>query len=324
MVRFFYDCSISKIEMNHAANTLAFVHQVEGLIDLFQPHGVRDEGVQGNLPFLCFLYITWQLGAPLHATESRTSPDAAGDQLERTRAELCPCRGNPDDGRFPPAFVAALQGSPHQLNVADALEGVINAAVGHLHDHVLNGLLMFLRVEEVSSAQFPCDVELGRVEINGDDARGLCHPCTNDRRQTDATQTENGHARAFLHLGGIQHGANSGSDAAAQQADLVQRRILGNPGQGNFWQHGVLGEGRAAHVVVDRLALIGKAAGAVRHQAFALGGAHGLAEVGLAGCAEFALAAFGGVQRDDVVTDLQRFDAFAYRLDDAPPSCPRM
>ncbi|MNZ60314.1 hypothetical protein D3C78_783820 [compost metagenome] len=64
------------------------------------------------------------------------------------------------------------------------------------------------------------------------------------------------------------------------------------------------------------LAFVGEARGAVRHQALALGGADGLAQVGLAREAELALAAFRGVQRDDVVTDGDRGDALAYRLDD--------
>lgn len=38
-------------------------------------------------------------------------------------------------------LVTALQGSPHNLNVPDALEGVVNAAyavvIGHLHNDFL-------------------------------------------------------------------------------------------------------------------------------------------------------------------------------------------
>ncbi|MCY1437867.1 hypothetical protein D9M71_540450 [compost metagenome] len=69
--------------------------------------------------------------------------------------------------------------------------------------------------------------------------------------------------------------------------------------------------------MVDRLAVVGEAGGAVRHQALALGGAHRAAQVGLAGGAELALAALGGIQRDHVVADLQGGDALAHRLDDA-------
>ncbi len=67
--------------------------------------------------------------------------------------------------------------------------------------------------------------------------------------------------------------------------------------------------------MVDRLAVIAEAAGAVGHQALALGGAHRAAQVGLAGLAEFALAAFGGIQRNHVIADLHRSHALTDRFD---------
>ena len=45
--------------------------------------------------------------------------------------------------------------------------------------------------------------------------------------------------------------------------------------------------------MIDGLAILGEAGGAVRHQPLALGGADLLAQVGLAGFAELALAALG-------------------------------
>ena len=48
-----------------------------------------------------------------------------------------------------------------------------------------------------------------------------------DRRQADTAQAEDGNGSALFHLGGIQHGADPGGDAATKQADLIQRRVLG-------------------------------------------------------------------------------------------------
>ncbi|MOA37441.1 hypothetical protein D3C78_1590310 [compost metagenome] len=73
----------------------------------------------------------------------------------------------------------------------------------------------------------------------------------------------------------------------------------------------------------QRLAFIGKTRGAIGHQAFALGGPDGLAEVGLAREAEFALPTFSGVERDHVVADLQRRHAFADGLDDTAALMPQ-
>src|SRR5207253_1313942 len=87
-------------------------------------------------------------------------------------------------------------------------------------------------------------------------------------------------------------------------------------GNGNFRQNRVIGEGGAAHIVMNLVLADGEAAGAVRHYALALGGADGGAEAGLARCAGVALAAFRCVERNDVVALLDRGDAGADVDDD--------
>ena len=293
------------------------MHQLEGAVDLVQAHGVGDEGIQGNLALLRFLHIARQLAAPFHAAEGAAAPHPSGDQLERAGADLGAGRRHADDGRLAPALVAALQRRTHQLHVADALKGIIDAAIGHLDDHLLNRLGVVLRVDEVGGAQFTRHVELGRVDIDGNDSRGLGHLGADDGCQADTAQAEDRHRGALADLGGVEHRADAGGHTTAEQTDLLQRCFLGNLRQGDFRQHRVLGKGRTAHVVIDRLALVGEARGAIGHQALALGGAHRLAQVGLARSAEFALAAFGRVQRDHVITDRQRGHPLAHRLDDA-------
>ena len=78
-----------------------------------------------------------------------------------------------------------------------------------------------------------------------------------------------------------------------------------------------LAEGAGAHVVQDGLAVDGEAAGGVGHQALALRAADELAQVGLAAQAELALAAFGRVERDDVIALLERGHARAHVHHDA-------
>jgi hypothetical protein len=122
--------------------------------------------------------------------------------------------------------------------------------------------------------------------------------------------------RAGLDPGGVAHGADTGGDAAAEQADLVQWRLLRHPGQRDLRQHAILREGRGAHVVVDHPALERQPAAAIGHHPLALAGADGDAEVRLAGAAELALAALGGVERDDMVAHCHVADAAADGLDD--------
>ena len=66
---------------------------------------------------------------------------------------------------------------------------------------------------------------------------------------------------------------------------LVIHRTNGDTGNDR-----ILGEGRAAHEMEQLLALATEARGAVGHFTGALGGANGLAEVGLWIATEFAIA----------------------------------
>jgi len=47
------------------------------------------------------------------AAERAAAPDAARDELKRTRADLLPGAGNADDRRLAPALVTALERRPH-------------------------------------------------------------------------------------------------------------------------------------------------------------------------------------------------------------------
>src|SRR5690606_31786746 len=114
---------------------------------------------------------------------------------------------------------------------------------------------------------------------------------------------------ARLHLGRIDDRADTGRHAAAQQTDLVQRRFGRHLGQGDFRKHGVSRKGRGAHIVKQWLSFKGETGSAIRHQALALGSAHGTTEVGLAGEAELTLATLCGVERNHMVARLKTGDA---------------
>ena len=87
---------------------------------------------------------------------------------------------------------------------------------------------------------------------------------------------------AGLDLRRVDHRADAGRHAAADVADLVERRVRVDLGDRDLGQHGEVGEGRAAHVVVQLLAAEREARRAVRHHALALRGADRRAEIGLA------------------------------------------
>ncbi|MNX11790.1 hypothetical protein D3C86_415560 [compost metagenome] len=156
-----------------------------------------------------------------------------------------------------------------------------------------------------------------RVDVHTDYFIGADHLGCLDHIQADAAQAEHDDIRARLDLGRKQHGAHAGGDAAADVANLVERRIFADLRQGDFRHDDVIRERGRAHVVEDRLAVDRKARRRVRHQATTLGRADRLAQIGFLRQAEFALAAFRRVQGNDVVILFQAFHAQAHVDDDA-------
>ena len=124
---------------------------------------------------------------------------------------------------------------------------------------------------------------LGRIDVDADDHLRADQPQALDDVETDAAEAEHDGAATGLDLGRVDDRADACGHAAADVADLVERRVLADLGQRDLRQHREIGKGRGAHVVMnDLLAIVGKPAGAVRHHALALRGADGLAQVGLA------------------------------------------
>src|SRR5690606_13301982 len=276
-------------EVDDGADALAFVHQIERAVDVLERHRVRDELVDLDLAVEILIDHARQLAAPLHAAERAAPPDAAGDELERPRADLLPGGRDADDRRLAPALVAALERGAHQLHVADRLEGIVDAAVRHVDDHLLDRLVVVFRVHEVRRAELAGELLLVRVDVDRDDAARLSHRRALDHAQADAAQAEHRDRRARAHLGGGEHGADAGRDPAAEQADLLERRLLADLRDRDLRQHRVLGERRRAHEVQDALAVLREAARAVGHQTLALRHADFLAEIRPAGLAELAL-----------------------------------
>ena len=142
------------------------------------------------------------------------------------------------------------------------------------------------------------------IEIDADDLVGAGHARALDDIEADAAEPEHRDIGARPDFRGVDHGADAGGDAAADVANLVERRVLADFRERDFRQHGEIREGRAAHVVEDRVAVAAEAAGAVRHHALALRGADRGAQVRAARQTGFALPAFRRVERDDVVAEL--------------------
>src|SRR3546814_340542 len=130
-----------------------------------------------------------------------------------------------------PAAVRAFQCRAHHVDVADALERMVPAPAGQLHDDLLDRpdsirRAMVLRIDAVGRAHRARLVELGGIGVDGDDPPGLRLHRALDHRQPQRAEAEHRDAVAGLHLRGVVDGTDAGSDAAAEQADLLRRRLL--------------------------------------------------------------------------------------------------
>ena len=113
----------------------------------------------------------------------------------------------------------------------------------------------------------------------------------------------------------VEHRAHAGGDRAAEQADLIQRRIRMDPRHRDLRQHRVFGKRAGTHVMQDRPPIQREAAAAIGHQPTLLAAANRLAQIGAAGAAELADAAFGHVQRNHVVAHAHAGHADTHFLD---------
>lgn len=204
------------------------------------------------------------------------------------------------------------------MNVTRAVESVVAATVRHLDQLVHDGSTLGQRgrVDEVGRAKLLGPLLLAGVDIHDDDLAGSLLNRTLDDGQTNTSGTKDSHVAALLNIGRDARSAIASGDTAAQQAGPVHGSILLHRHDRDVGDDGVLREGRGAHEVQDVLTLALEAAGTVGHHALALSGANLAAKVGLAGLAELALLALGGVEGDDMIAGLDVGDALADGLDD--------
>mmetsp|Transcript_27346 Transcript_27346/g.50168 ORF Transcript_27346/g.50168 Transcript_27346/m.50168 type:complete len:261 (+) Transcript_27346:4880-5662(+) len=188
-------------------------------------------------------------------------------------------------------------------------------------DHVA---VHVLGVDEICHAKIAPGFFLVVVQIHADDLVRARKAQPLDHVETNAPQTKDHAARANLDLGGVDDGPDAGGHAAANVADFVKGRVLAHLGQRDLWHNGVIGKGRAAHVVVDRRPIQHrKPRRAIGQQALSLRDPDFLAEVGLARQAILALSTFRSVEGDDVVANLKRRDALAHLQNNAGTLMPQ-
>ena len=149
--------------------------------------------------------------------------------------------------------------------------------------------------------------------VDRDDARGTRHRRAVHRGQPDAAAADHRDGGARFHLGGMEHRADTGHHAAADQRAAIQRHVVAHLHHRMFVHQHLLGERGQVHRLVQHLALPGEPARGAGQQLH-LGV---LAEVRMAGHALRAFAAEHRQAGDDVIAGLDVGDIVADRLDHA-------
>ena len=129
------------------------------------------------------------------------------------------------------------------------------------------------------------------------------------------TQPENSDSCAGFNLGRVANCADPRWHRASHDRRLGKGRFLGDLGDRDLGQHGVFAERAGAHVVQDLLALVRETRGSVWHDTGPLRRANCLTQVRFARLDVGAVRIFGHVERDDMISGLDRGHTFAHLLD---------
>ena len=213
--------------------------------------------------------------------------------------------------------MAAFQRLTHHIGIARTVEGIICATIGEFNNR-RDDVFGFFRVDEMSHPEFLTPLFLGVVDVDPNNHVGASHLRPLNDIEPDAAQPEYDNVIADLHFGGVCDRAHTGCDPTTDIASLVEGGVCADLCYGDFRQNREIRKGRAAHIMINGLSLIGEPARSIRHQALALRRADRGTEIGLAGEAGFTLATFRRVERDDVIA---RFDARHTRADLTDNAC---
>lgn len=88
----------------------------------------------------------------------------------------------------------------HDLNISDALKGVVHASVGHLNQHLLDGLVVLFGVHTIGGSKLLGFVKLSGVDVHTYDPGRSSSLTAHDNSQTNSPQTEHSARGARLNL----------------------------------------------------------------------------------------------------------------------------
>lgn len=169
------------------SDDLSLLHGVESIVDLCQGTSGVDVFVNLELAVEPVVDDARELGASLYATEGRSLPFAASDELEWSGRDLLSGSSDTDDGAYTPSLVARLESLSHDLYVACAVKSIVETTIGHL-DELFNNLAIWniLWVDKVGRSHVTSPLFLVWVHVDGNDLAGFASGSTLNDSETNA------------------------------------------------------------------------------------------------------------------------------------------
>src|ERR1700745_2473028 len=111
------------LEHDDRTDRLAFMHQVEPLVDLVQLEDMGNHRIDLDLPGHVPVDDLRNIGSAAGAAECGAFPDPAGHELEWPGGDLLAGFRHPDHDRDAPAAMTGFQRLAHHGGIAGAVEG---------------------------------------------------------------------------------------------------------------------------------------------------------------------------------------------------------
>src|SRR3981081_4351561 len=112
-------------EYDDRTDRLAFVHQIEALVDFLELEDMGDHRIDLNLSVHVPVNDLRHVGAAPRPAEGGSFPDAAGHKLERPGCDFLAGFRDADDDGDAPAAMTAFQRLSHHGGIAGAVERVV-------------------------------------------------------------------------------------------------------------------------------------------------------------------------------------------------------
>mmetsp|Transcript_77932 Transcript_77932/g.225425 ORF Transcript_77932/g.225425 Transcript_77932/m.225425 type:complete len:261 (+) Transcript_77932:259-1041(+) len=231
------------------------------------------------------------------------------------------CHSNDTTGS--PSTMTALQRRTHNVHISSTIKAIINTPGCELSGNVplYWCFSQVLGVDKVSCTECLGHVKLLGVQVNGDDSRSTGMFGTLDDGQSYSSKAKDCNGRIGLHFARIPNSTKSSGDTTSEQAYFLKRRTWIDLGTRNLRQHSVFAHGRAAHEVIDILAIfIMESDCTIRHDTLSLGRSNFRAKVGLGRLTKDTrrLTALGCVAWDHMITRNYTCHTRPYRFDNTP------